>query len=109
VLPSRNGSRQLVEIPTPPTAHDHDGNTLVPLRQFRSAAETELVFGLLRNSGIPAIYTGRYDPRSPTQTQQILVPIKRAEEANRLLANMREVESSLPPSEKLYRWSAGHW
>ena len=43
----------------PPNADEHDGNTLVPLKQFGSASETDIVIGLLRSSGIPAVHAAQ--------------------------------------------------
>ena len=69
-------------------SNERDGNTLVPLGQFGSASETEVVIGLLRSSGIPAVHPGRY------AQQQILVPFKFVAEANRLIADARDVAPS---------------
>jgi hypothetical protein len=78
-----------------PNSNERDGNTLVPLGQFGSASETEVVIGLLRSSGIPAVHPGRYAP------QQILVPFKFVAEANRLIADARNVApSSIPTAEQ---------
>jgi hypothetical protein len=79
----------------PASADENDGNTLVPLKQFGSASETEIVLGLLRSSGIPAVHPGRY------AQQQILVPLKFVAEANRLIADARDVApSSIPTAEQ---------
>jgi len=69
-------------------SNERDGNTLVPLGQFGSASELEVVIGLLRSSGIPAVHPGRY------AQQQILVPFKFVAEANRLIADARDVAPS---------------
>ena len=72
-------------------SNERDGNTLVPLGQFGSASELEVVIGLLRSSGIPAVHAGQYNPRAP---QQILVPFEFVAEANRLIADARDVAPS---------------
>lgn len=78
-----------------PSADEHDGNTLVPLSQFGSASESEIVLGLLRSSGIPAVHAGQYNPYAP---QQILVPTKCVADANRLIADVRDVAPSSIPT-----------
>jgi len=78
-----------------PNSNERDGNTLVPLGQFGSASETEVVIGLLRSSGIPAVHPGQYYPRAQ---QQILVPFKFVAEANRLIADARDVAPSPIPT-----------
>lgn len=76
-----------------PNSNEHDGNTLVPLKQFGSASETEVVIALLRSGGIPAVCAGRY-------SLQILIPFKYVAEANRLIADARDgAPSPIPTTE----------
>ena len=75
----------------PPDSDGHDGHALVPLKQFSSASETEIVLGLLRSSGIPAMHAGQYNPRAPNQ---ILVPDRCVADAYRVIADMGVVAPS---------------
>ncbi len=59
---------------------------MVPLGEFGSASETEVVIALLRSNGIPVVHGGRYNPRAP---KEILVPQERLEEAKLLIADAR--------------------
>jgi len=82
----------------PSNTDERNEDTLVALKQFGSASETEIVIGLLRSSGIPAVHGGQYNPKAP---QQILVPAKCVADANRLLADVRDVApSSIPTGER---------
>jgi hypothetical protein len=73
---------------------------LVPLPQFGSLSETEVVVALLQSCGIPVVEGGRYNPKAPTQ---VLVPRNRLADAHRLIANARGHSSSATP---LHRPSA---
>jgi hypothetical protein len=74
-----------------PSSDEEDGNSLVPLGQFGSASETEIVLGLLQSSGIPAVHGAQYKTNTPNQ---ILVPAKRVADAIQLIADARGVPSS---------------
>lgn len=78
----------------PPSADEDDGYSLVPLDQFGSDAETEVVLGLLRSSGIPAVHAGQYSTKVPNQ---ILVPAKCVADALQLIANRSDVPPDPPP------------
>lgn len=87
--------RLFLALTMPPGADEHDGNTLVPLKQFGSASETEIVLGLLRSSGIPAVHAGQYNPRAP---DQILVPAKCVADAYRLIGDV--TQRSIPSADQ---------
>lgn len=78
-----------------PSADEDDGNSLVPLERFGSDSETEVVLGLLRSNGIPAVHAGQYSTRVPNQ---ILVPAKCVADAIQLIANTRGVPPGLTPT-----------
>lgn len=81
-----------------PNSNECDGNMLVPLKQFGSASQTEIVLGLLRSSGIPVVHAGEYNPRAPNQ---ILVPAKCIADAYRLIADIGDVApKSIPTAEQ---------
>jgi hypothetical protein len=74
-------------------------NPLAIELELGSASETEVVIGLLRSSGIPAVHPGRY------AQQQILVPFKFVAEANRLIADAGDVAPNPAPLQSNQRTS----
>lgn len=78
------------------SADEDDGNSLVPLGQFGSASETEIVLGLLQSSGIPAVHGSQYKTNTPNQ---ILVPATRIAGALQLIADARGMASGTEQSE----------
>jgi len=63
--------------------------------QYGSASETEILIGAPRGSGIPAILAGRYNPKAPNQ---MLAPLSTSPDANRPIADMRDLAPSLIPA-----------
>jgi hypothetical protein len=80
----------------PSGADDPPDTDLLPLGRLGSRSETEVVMALLKSSGIPAVLGGLYDPKAP---KAILVPRASLEEANRLIADARSLNTGSAPPE----------
>jgi len=50
----------MTQVPDPLDARD-----LVPITGFQTRSEAEVVLGLLKSSGIQAVFSGRYHPKVP--------------------------------------------
>jgi len=88
-MPLRNESINDVSAPL-------DGRDLVPITGFLTRSEVEVVLALLRSSGIPAVFSGRYNPKIPKGELQILVPRKDREDSERIMATARKLPSAAP-------------
>ena len=85
-----------------------DGLDLVRLEYYKSGFETELILGLLKTQGIPAVLVGQYDYASRNGHRgSVMVPRERLDEAYRLIREARgnpTGESSESPSDLRMPW-----
>ncbi len=60
---------------------------LIPIAEFGSSSETDVVVALLQSRGVPALRGGRYNWKAP---QQVLVPRRAVERARRVIGEARK-------------------